>query len=391
MKRQFIVFCLLNFALTALSQKNPYQVKFSYQIEKEVADEKIRSSKAGLLYSLIGDYHNSNLYSDIAVSWGVDSLNFNDYKTKDALKEICEKAKNHRIVIISENHLKPQHRIFATKIIKELAGYGFNHLGLETFMSISNKNSLLDSMLSVRGYPLDSPLTGTYTLEPKMGVLVRKAIYLKYNLFAYEKTEKIKGKDRDEIQADNIIRYLNNNPNAKVIILCGFHHAIESDLIKRGNSYWMAKYLKDKLEIDPITIYQDNFTEKFIKNEHPLLGTINIDKPSILIDSLGEVVKISHQVDFEVIHPKTSYIDGRPNWLFESEKYKAVKIKLEDFDIDFPIIVSAYPFDEINSVPVDRIELKHKYDRKPLVLKVGKYKISIYDGARTYEYIQTVE
>jgi len=391
MKIQILVFCLLSLALNLLGQKHPYEPKFSYQIEKDLADEKISSSRAGLLYSLIGDYYNSNVYSDIPVSWGVDSLMLNGYATKDALKEICDEAKNHRIVIISENHQKPQHRIFASKIIKELAGYGFKHLGLETFTSISNSNSLLDSSLSVRGYPLDSPLTGTYTLEPRMGKLVRKAINLKFNLFAYERSEKIKGKDRDEIQADNIIRYLKNNPNAKLIILCGFHHAIESDLIKRGDSYWMAKFLKDKLAIDPLTIYQDNFTEKFIKNEHPILKTIQINKPSILVDSLGAVVKISNQVDFEVIHPKTFYIDGRPNWLFESEKYKAVKTKLGNFDIDFPIIISAYPFDEKNSVPVDRIELKYKYDHKVLVLKTGKYRISIYDGLRTHEYIETVE
>ena len=101
-----------------LAQSHPYQVQFSYQIEQGIAEGTIRPSKAGLLYTLIGDYHNAISYSDIPISWGVDTLPTDQFLIEDALPIIVKEASNHQIVIISENHLKPQHRIFAKKIIQ---------------------------------------------------------------------------------------------------------------------------------------------------------------------------------------------------------------------------------------------------------------------------------
>ena len=368
-----------------LAQKHPFYPKFSYQIETEMSEEKIQSSRAALLYSLIGDYHNSMQYSNSSVSWGVDSINLDSYSLENAVSNIVKEAKIHPSVIISKNHSRPQHRIFAKNLISELSKIGFDHLGLETLDN-------LDTNLHTRGYPLlDNPLTGVYTLEPQMGDLVRTAIALDMNLFGYEEVKKTKGKDRDEVQADNIILYLKNNPNSKLVLVCGFYHAIESDFKKYGTYYYMAKYLKDKLGIDPLTIYQDNFTERLSRNEHPYLKDLNIDAPSIFVNQSGEVVFLSEHVDIEVVHPKTTYINGRPSWLYQSKQYQPINVELRDFDVDFPIIVSAHPINELNSVPVDRIELKHRFDNKVLVLKTGEYKISIYDGLNTWEYNQIVE
>ena len=48
--------------------------------------------------------------------------------------------------IISESHLKPQHRIFAKRIIDSLTNYGLNHLGIETLVpKLSQPDQLLDS------------------------------------------------------------------------------------------------------------------------------------------------------------------------------------------------------------------------------------------------------
>ncbi len=375
---------------TAESQAHPYSVKFSYEIEQELADGKISSSRAGILYSLIGDYPMSAFYSDIPISWDVDSMTLSSYDTRHALPYIVKQAQDHRIVIISENHLKPQHRIFADKIIIALAKHGFNHLGLETFSNVPDVFPLLDSALISRGYPLDSPITGTYTMEPQMGQLVRNALLHGYRPFAYERSERIKGKDRDEIQADNIIQYLEANPEARIIILCGFHHVIESNLIKRKNAYWMANYLKKKTGINPLTIYQDNFTEKFSENEHPLLTIISISQPSMLVDKDSIPVKLSNNVDIEIIHPRTTYKEGRPTWLYKNAGYLSYPVKLKE-NARYPIIVSAYPIDEKGGVPFDRIELKHKNQHKALVLKSGTYRITIFDGKSTSEYIESIK
>jgi len=229
-----LTFLITLFCLFLQAQSHPYQVKFSHEIESGLADNTLKPYRVGLLYSLISEYQLSNTYSDISVSWGVDSLSLDSYLLADALPLIIEAAEKHQVVIISENHLKPQHRIFAKKVIHALSDLGYTHLGLETFSSTDNSNALIDKELIDRGYPMNSQLTGTYTMEPRMGELVRDAIRLKYKLFAYERSKKIKGIDRDQIQADNIIRYLKKHPNEKVIIECGFHHAIESDLLKYG-------------------------------------------------------------------------------------------------------------------------------------------------------------
>ncbi len=385
---------ILIFALTygmVNSQPPPKEIKFSSEIEKGLADGLIRSTRAGTLYSFIGEYYTAARYSDIPVSWGIDSLVVDNYILESALPHVVDQARSHQIVIISENHLRPQHRIFAKNIIEELSKEGFGHLGLETFGHRSNSNELLDSNLLERGYPLDSPLTGTYTLEPKMGDLVRTALKLKYIPFAYEESEKVEGKDRDEIQADNIIKYLNSNPGAKIIIVCGFHHAIESDVIKRRSSYWMAKYLKDKTGIDPLTIYQDNFTEKFSENEHPFLKDCNIHRPSVFTDSKGEMIRMSDHVDVEIVHPITRYRNGRPNWMYENGDCKSVPIKMDRSETKFPVIVSAHLKSEQNGVPTDRIELRHRYDNKVLVLRKGEYLVKVYDGENSIEYIEDVE
>jgi len=373
------------------AQSHPYDLKFSHQIESGIIDESIRYSKAGLLYSLIGEYHISNTYSDISVSWGVDTLMLDSFLIADALPKIISVAKDQRLVIISENHLKPQHRIFAKRIISELAKHGFSHLGLETFGNSADGYSLRDSALMERGYPLNTPLTGTYTLEPRMGQLVRKAIELDYNLFAYERFERIKGMDRDEIQADNIIKYLNQHPDEKVIILCGFHHAIESDILKRGKYNWMAKHIKDKIGIDPITIYQDNFTEKIIENEHPILSKINIANPSVFIDNKGNIAQLTAHVDIEVIHPKTAYKNRRPEWLYEDNSYKAVKIKKDIGELKYPFIASAFKIGEENGVPIDIVELKHQYDNNSFVLGPGNYSVRLFDGEHEMEFELSVD
>lgn len=62
--------------------------------------------------------------------------------------------------------------------------------------------------------------------------------------------------------ADNIISYMNQNQVKKIIIHCGWHHASGNPIFKREKQLWLAKYLKDKTGLDPLTIYQDNFTEK---------------------------------------------------------------------------------------------------------------------------------
>ncbi len=384
-----IAFFLVLAQLTG--QKNPYEQKFSYEIESQLANGEISSSRASLLYSIIGDYISSIQLSEIPISWGMDSVELKNYNLEDAMTQIVQIADKHQIIIISESHSKPQHRIFASKLITELAKKGFKHLGIETLTNNPETGLLLDTMLQQRGYPTNSPFTGTYSHEPQMANLIRSAVKYDYQLFAYERAMDIEGMDRDEIQAINILAYLKNHPEEKLIILCGFHHAIESNINKGRNYNWMAKHLKDKSQIDPLTIYQDNFTEKIVEDEHNFLRKAQIESPSVFVDEQGQIARLSEHVDIEVIHPKTIYYNGRPHWLYQSKDHKSVEINKSDYELDYPILVSAFLKNEREPVPVDRIELKHKYDQKKLVLDKGKYRIEIFDGQNLYTYMEEIE
>ena len=69
---------LILLTLPVSSQHLFSPVKFSHQIEREEAEGNLTPSRAGFLYSLIGAYHRAATYSDIPVSWGVDTLERSD-------------------------------------------------------------------------------------------------------------------------------------------------------------------------------------------------------------------------------------------------------------------------------------------------------------------------
>lgn len=97
----FLSFCDVN------SQSHPYSIKFSHQIETDIANGDIPSARAATLYSLIGEYQLSSRYSDIPVSWGVVTMDMSTYSTDSAITHIIEAAAHHKLVVISENQMRP--------------------------------------------------------------------------------------------------------------------------------------------------------------------------------------------------------------------------------------------------------------------------------------------
>lgn len=384
---------LMAIVICTLKAQIPTELLFTHELELMQTKGEIRTSTASCTYNMIGDYAQALNTYDISVSWGVDTLDIEYSEIVPAIEKIVEVAKNQQIIIISESHLKPQHRIFSRQIIERLSEYGFKHLGMEAIATWSGGDELMiDTELNTRGYPLDVAHFGFYLREPQMGQLVRNAIQNGYTVFGYERSEKIEGKNRDEIQADNVIRYMKEHKVEKLILHCGWHHAIESDRIKGRSSYFLAKYLKNKTGIDPLTIYQDNFTEKIRYNEHPVLKTLNIDEPSVFINEDNEIISITDDIDIEVIHPRTTYKNNRPDWLYESDDYQTYEIDSDSLTMDYPILVKAYLEEEQGKgVPVDVVELKAKWNKKPLVLRKGIYRIVIDNKKQQKSFNITIE
>lgn len=375
-----------------------YGLRFSYQIEEGLAHGSIRSnSSAAYAYAKIGDYAKAlstyGLLTDLDLGTPLD-YNPKNLHPVSAVDYIAEQSKHHEIIIISEAHQKPQHRVFTKSLLQKLYDQGYRYLGLEALPTFNVHPMFpLDSIVSKNGYPLVSDKMRGYTTEPNMANLIRTAIDIGYNVFGYEKDGmKQKEIERDSAQAVNIINYMKAHPDGKYLIHCGWYHAIENDQIKRRSSRYMAYNLKQLSGSDPLTVYQDMLSEELFTEESEHYKNLYASESSVFLNKEDEPFMFYKDFDFFdvlVYHPRTSYRNQRPSWIYTdtSKEYFVSKLN-KDF---LPAIIRAIPLNnKLNAAPVDIIEIKHRYDRKPLVLQSGKYRLLIkYD--RGPDEIRTVE
>jgi hypothetical protein len=367
--------------------QKPY--KFSNQITLEYRKDTIEGKKAFAAWDLsfIGEYKKSlqmydtidyadpKLYQLALLMKNIplptaDSIWFTHFSPHNALQYISARAKNERIVIINEAHHQPMHRAFTESLLQELYDNGFRYLGIETL-------SYCDAILNQKKYPELS--SGYYSGEPQFGNLIRKALEIGFYVFSYETKENVDGKQREIDQANNIKRILLKDSTAKILIHCGFDHAVESPYQAWG--YAMAGRLKEFTGIDPLTIDQIDMTERSsIEFDNPYFKLIHLDYDAVFIDSSGNSfrgAKVNKDFDIKVYHPRTKWKYERPNWVFKNNKIPTPILNL--VNIDFPCLVLAYKENEdiAKAVPVDVIELKSKSDDKYLALYKGGYIIVV--------------
>lgn len=299
-----------------------------------------------------------------------DSLYFTASKKIDAKNYIIEQSKKSQIVIINEAHHIAKHRTFTKSLLQDLYISGYRYLGLE---------ALTDLEINKRKFALAE--SGYYTKEPEFGNLIHEALKIGYTLFGYEATEGKNGKEREIEQAENIQKFIEGNSNGKVLIHCGYAHAYENDYPAWGKA--MAGRLKDNINTDPLTIDQTIISEKSkVENNHIFIKLNKTKDPIILIDKDGKVFNGKGEVkqtDIVIIHPETTYINNRPDWLLKGkERYTIPPVKIKN---DTPLLVLAYRNNEFenNGVPADIIEINDSKSPKELYLVKGTYTIVIKD------------
>ena len=363
--------------------------KFSSEIKDKIAKDTVpwKYQFSAADYATKGDYKNALVQWDLAMGTReksytetqIDSINQKYSKVK-ATDYIIEQSKKSQVVIINEAHHSSFHRVFTKSLLQKLFDNGYKNLGLEAL----GNGEYLDSTLNSRKYPILK--TGHYIKDPQFGNLVREALEIGYELFAYENMGKGSGKPREIEQAKNIEKVINSKPNEKFIIHCGFDHALEG--IHKSWEKAMAGRLTEYTEINPLTINQVLYSEKS-KSEynHPLLKALDIKEPSVIINKDTSPLNYERGdawTDIAVFHPNTYYIDGRPNWLFENGNEK-VSISLDDIQIDFPVMVLAFKKGEdINlAVPIDIMEVENQTKNCNLGLKKGTYEIVVTNGEKS--------
>lgn len=403
MRKILYIIAIIFFLVSCKKEKRVFEkIDFvtEYKLSSEIEDKILRDTVpwkhqiSAFDYATKGDYKNALIQWDLAMRTRnknytknkIDSINTTYSKVK-ATDYIIEQAKRSKAVIINEAHHNSLHRVFTKSLLQKLFDNGYKNLGLEAL----GNGKHLDSALNKRKYPTLE--TGYYIKDPQFGNLVRDALEIGYELFAYESMGKGSGKDREIEQAKNIEKFIKSKPNEKFLIHCGFDHVLEGNHSSWGKA--MAGRLTEYTGINPLTINQVLYSERSKPEyNHPLLKALNITEPSVIIDEDNNPLKYQRGeawTDIAVFHPNTKYTNDRPNWLFENGNKKII-ISLTDIQIEFPVLVLAYKKGEnIDlAIPVDITEVKNKTGSCILGLKSGAYSIVITNKKETVKFQQNV-
>lgn len=368
-------FCITFFLSHSICAQETEGYKTNSEIEKTLADSASMSFHfAAWNYSFIGEYQKALSAFDRALESESaedcdNNVVFSNYESISAKDYIVDQSKNEQIIIVNEAHHQPLHRVFTESLLEGLYQNGFRYLGLEALAE--------DSLINIRKWPMQND--GYYSKEPQFGNMIRKALKIGFFVFGYEADGN--GKVREIGQAKNIQKVLNRDPGAKILLHCGFNHVVEGDYPAWGKA--MAGQLKELSGINPLTIDQVELSEHNSPNfESPCYKPEQIDFSAVLIDKKHKPVNPgadSAQTDLQIIHPRTKFISGRPDWLLRNNAWKVFDLTTIKFDVKFPCLVGAYYENEDkNAVPVDQIEINNQSE-KALILPAGNFVLRISD------------
>lgn len=271
------------------------------------------------VYSFTGDYAGKErinklfCHQDSALSQ--DEKLSPDIKAVDAKFFLLKEARKNSILMINEAHLYPQHRVFLSSLLPELAKAGYRHLFMEAITP--------DSAYQQPSFP--SRDLGIYPCEPCMADLIRRAIRLGFQIHPYDGYEFA---NRDSASARNILAHYRDFPKDKIIVYCGFAHNDE------GSKNSVASYIHQFSNIDPLTVDQTVYCEQETSPYYTrLLRYYAIEEPAILVDKQGNPIPLNHSGrDIFVISPLTHYINSYPDWLVHLPGSRWIANDFTDYD-----------------------------------------------------------
>jgi len=251
-------------------------------------------------------------------------------KGVSAIPEIVRRARRTSIVILDENHLDPRGRAFGLEVARALRPLGYTVLAVEALKRDTDDTASRAKMekLSAEKYPRRS--SGYYLDDPIFADFLRQSLALGYRPVSYEMirtdyaglAESAQGQ-REQDQANNIVRRaLKQYPGAKLLIYAGEHHAAERPIAAEGGKVvMMAERLKRATGIDPLTIDQAGLSS--IPMNRPDADLYALAEPkaragSVVLMRRGKPLTVgllAGSVDLQVVHPRTTFVAGRPDWL----------------------------------------------------------------------------
>ena len=186
------------------------------------------------------------------------------------MQYLLDQSSGERLLMFSENHFYPWHRILLRDLLPGLRAQGFRYLALEALHT--------DSLLNQGALP--DPSTGFYTREQHYYRLLRRAQELGFTFVSYDAFGQA---DREAAQADKLYqKTFAEDPEARVVVLAGLDHIYE-----RGGGdealIRMAEVLKSKYGIDPLTISQTDLAvyRNVLDTEMALIASDRLESPRL--------------------------------------------------------------------------------------------------------------
>lgn len=345
-------------------------------MEKMTRSKQLPMQMFGQFYAFTGDEYGAGAIMDLDGRPDTSlSTSLEGYSQYTALDAIVKTARDKRIVILNESHYHQRHRAFALELAWRLRKAGFTGFAAETFGADVDK-SLVNAVPTLK--------TGTYSIDPLFGDLIRQSLRAGYQLFDYEirpsqpqgDTSDFKSRiaAREQAQAENIKSWLDQNPSARVFIYVGGAHG--SETVDASGSEWMAFRLKRMTGIDPLTINQIAGRSK-PEFDNTLFQAANAlgnqSRPFVLMSDTGDLLA-RYGYDMVVFHPRVADIAGRPGWLVMDGYRKPVTIKFSP--MPGRTLVRAYVKHEpAGRIAMDQVLVGASKTSVTLMLPAGKYAI----------------
>ncbi|NVO02777.1 MAG: hypothetical protein HXX09_08710 [Bacteroidetes bacterium] len=278
--------------------------------------------------------------------------------------EIINKILNERILIINEDHLFPQTRVFAHFLLNKLLKADTNYYVFFEALNRDISKGIKSSISIEDGY---------YFQEPQMAENLRLSLKYSKGVFCYDGNSDSLQKDKYlSMGLDDVIeetyknvfelqgycsgmnnrdmnefinfyekysRIIKENSKAKFIIIVGHGHVSEEKRYCVGN-YWypLAFILKKYLKYDPTTIDLTTFIDKchteknkyydYFTNIYKIDSTFIYLQTKDILKKEKTELQFEQTTDFCIISPKVKMKNGRENWLaFDGKKYFKIEKK----------------------------------------------------------------
>jgi hypothetical protein len=320
-------------------------------------------------------------------------------EARPAIAEIVERARRTRIVILDEDHLAPRDRAFGLELARALKPLGYTVLAVEALTRDKDDAVSLAKMQALARDGYVRRTSGYYLNDPVFADFLRQAMGMGYRLVSYESagftdetTEEAAFVRREQEQAENIARRaLAQDPNAKVLVYCGFHHAAKTELAGdtvKGRLY-MAARLKRLTGIEPLVIDQAELGEAPMYRPDIDVGAIAArtakTRSMVLMHGQAPLVVglMAGAVDLQVVHPRAPLSHGRPRWLADLGR-RPVDVPVSLLPAHGTRLVQAFLASEADdAIPIDQVLVTAGQPAPRLMLPNARVRYAFQDDPRS--------